>query len=184
MMRWFLTAALATALLTTGCVTSEKEGSNQRVLVAYFSATGNTKREAQKVATATGGQLFEIVPEVPYTEEDLDSFNDEARGVLECKDRTCRPAIAYKVENFEQYDTVFVGFPIWMYSAPPIIKTFLEQHDTSGKVIVPFVTSTGSSYGETERELQPCAPRAKFLPGKVIYGFNSTQMQQWVNSLR
>ena len=177
-------AAISALLLMTGCATSDSGGSNNHVLVAYFSATGHTKREAQKVATATGGYLFEIVPAIPYTPEDLDSYNDQARSVLECKDRNCRPAIAHTVEHFERYDTVFVGFPIWMYSAPPIIKTFLEAHDTEHKVIVPFVTSTGSSYGETEQELRPCAPKGKFLPGKVICGFSPQQTQQWVNSLR
>lgn len=184
MKRCIAAAAMTALLLMTGCAASDNGGSNNHVLVAYFSATGHTRREAQKVATATGGYLFEIVPAIPYTEDDLDSYNEQARSVLECKDRSCRPAIAHKVDHFERYDTVFVGFPIWMYSAPPIIKTFLEQHDTSGKVIVPFVTSTGSSYGETEQDLRPCAPKAKFLPGKVICGFSPLQTRQWVNSLR
>lgn len=155
-----------------------------KTLVAYFSAQGHTKALAEKVAVATDGALFEIQPEIPYTEEDLDGWNDSARGTLESKDRTTRPVVKYKVENFEQYDTIYLGFPIWWFTAPTIINTFLEQYDTSGKVIIPFATSGGSPIGETEKDLRVSAPNAKFLPGQVINDATQQDVNEWVESLK
>ena len=113
-------------------------------LVAYFSASGVTKAVAEALAEAARADLYEIKPEIPYTKADLDWKNDQSRSSVEMKDPASRPRIADKVENMEEYDVVFVGFPIWWYIAPTIIDTFLEGYDFSHKTIIPFATSGGS----------------------------------------
>lgn len=124
-------------------------------LVAYFSATGTTEHIATKLANVIGADLFEIEPSVPYTQEDLDWTNKNSRSTIEMKDPNSRPAIANKVKNMEDYDVIFVGFPIWWYVAPTIINTFLEQYNLSGKTVVPFATSGGSKMGNTNKMLNP-----------------------------
>jgi len=153
------------------------------ILVAYFSAQGHTKTIAQKIAAVTHGDLFEIKPSQPYTEADLDGWNDSARGTRESKDRTTRPGIADKIDNFDRYDTIYLGFPIWWYTAPTVINTFLESHDTDGKIIIPFATSGGSGYGQTEKDLRISAPGAIFLAGKVLNGWTENRIKAWTESL-
>ena len=114
---------------------------SSKKLVAYFSCSGVTKSVAQTLADAVGGDLYEITPAQPYTRADLNWMDQSSRSTVEMKDLNSRPAIAGKVENMADYDTVFVGFPIWWYVAPTIINTFLESYDFSGKTIVPFCTS-------------------------------------------
>ena len=155
-----------------------------KILVAYFSAQGHTKAVAEKIASVTGGDLFEITPVNVYTEEDLDGWNESARGTRESKDRSTRPEVKDKVENFEKYDTIYLGFPIWWFTAPTIVNTFLEQYDTSGKTIIPFATSGGSEYGDTEKDLRVSAPKAIFKPGKVLNGMNEQQIKNWIDSLK
>ena len=137
-----------------------------KTLVAYFSASGATKKLAQRLASATGSDLFEIVPETPYTSADLNWQNKKSRSSVEMNDKSSRPAVVSKVENIAQYDTVYVGFPIWWYTAPTIINTFLEQYDLSGKMIVPFATSGMSPIGESASDMRPSAKGAKVLEGK------------------
>ena len=165
-------------------VSENETVSENKTLVAFFSAQGHTKKVADSIASITGGTLFEIIPEVPYSEEDLDGWNDSSRGTLESKDRTTRPKVKNHVENMERYDTIFLGFPIWWYTAPTIVNTFLEQYDTSGKVIIPFATSGGSEYDETEKDLVVSAPKAYFKPGKVLNEMNKEQIQEWINNLK
>lgn len=155
-----------------------------KILVAYFSAQGHTKAVAEKIASVTGGDLFEIMPVNVYTEEDLDGWNESARGTRESKDRSTRPEVKNRVENFENYDTIYLGFPIWWFTAPTIVNTFLEQYDTSGKTIIPFATSGGSEYGNTEKDLRVSAPNAIFKPGKVLNGMNEQQIKNWIDSLK
>lgn len=188
-MNRIVTAVLCVLALTfAACASQSGDNTNtknneNKTLVAYFSAQGHTKAAAEKVAAATGGDLFQIQPEQPYTEEDLDGWNDSARGTRESKDRTTRPGIANKVENFEQYDTIYLGFPIWWYTAPTIINTFLESHNTDGKVIIPFATSGGSEYGDTEKDLRVSAPKAKFKPGKVLNDMDEAQVKAWAEEV-
>ncbi len=153
------------------------------ILVAYFSAQGHTEAVARKIAAATHGDLFGIEPSQPYTEADLDGWNDSSRGTLEARNRTLRPGIANKVDDFAGYDTIYLGFPIWWYTAPTIINTFLESYDTDGKVIIPFATSGGSGYGATEKDLRVSAPYARFLPGRVLNGMDDKQIRAWLQSL-
>jgi len=126
---------------------------SQKSLVAYFSCSGVTKKTAELLSDVAGADLFEIRPEVPYTKADLDWMDKKSRSTVEMNDPSYRPAIADKVEHMEQYDTVYVGFPIWWYVAPTIINTFLESYDFSGKTVIPFATSGGSGMGKTEAVL-------------------------------
>lgn len=176
------------AIAFTACGQTEKQHKpaekKSKTLVAYFSAQGHTKALAEKIAAATGGDLFEIVPADPYTEADLDGWNDSARGTRESKDRSTRPQVKNRKDNFAQYDTIYLGFPIWWYTAPTIVNTFLEQYDTAGKVIIPFATSGGSGIGETEKDLKVSAPKAVFLPGKVLNDATEQHVKTWTDSFR
>ena len=135
-------------------------------LVAYFSASGVTKRVAEKLAKETGADLFEIQAETPYTNEDLNWQNNMSRSSIEMNDRSCRPAIRSKVEDMAQYDVMFVGFPIWWYREPSIIDTFMEAYDFSGKTLVPFATSGGSGLGDSGKNMEALAPKATVADGR------------------
>ena len=136
-------------------------------LVAYFSASGVTAKTAKKLAEAAGADLYEIKPAVPYTSADLNWSNKQSRSSVEMGDRSSRPAIADSDANIAAYDVVYVGFPIWWYVAPTIVNTFLESYDFSGKKIVLFATSGGSGFGKAAQGLQPSAPKATIVEGKV-----------------
>ena len=156
----------------------------KKILVAYFSASGETKKLAKTIAGVTGGDLFEIAPQVPYTAADLDWMDAGSRSTVEMKDKKSRPAIAGQVPDLGQYETVFVGFPIWWYQAPRIIETFLESYDFTGKKVVPFATSGGSGLGKTEDILKAVCPAAQWLPGKRLRsGESAGAVQGWVDKL-
>ncbi len=138
-----------------------------RKLVAYFSASGVTAKLAETLSEAIGADLYAIEAEVPYTKADLNWMNKNSRSSVEMKDPASRPAIAGKRDNMDEYNTIFVGFPIWWYVAPTIINTFLESYDFAGKTIIPFATSGGSGMGKTNENLQPSCPGAKLMDGKV-----------------
>ena len=140
-----------------------------KTLVAYFSATGTTARAAERLAKAIGADLHEIRPKVPYTKKDLDWTDTHSRSTLEMKDKSSRPEIEGQVENMDQYDTIYVGFPIWWYVAPTIINTFLESYDLSGKTVVPFATSGGSGMGKTLDGLKGSC-NGDLRPGKMWIG--------------
>ena len=153
-------------------------------LVAYFSASGVTAKLAKTLAAAIGADLFEILPEKPYSAADLDWTNKESRSTIEMNDKSFRPAVANRVENMAEYDAVYVGFPIWWYVAPTIINTFLESFDLSGKTIVPFATSGGSGMGKTNAGLAPSCRGAKLLDGKVFkMNVTAEELANWVKSL-
>ena len=155
-----------------------------KILVAYFSASGETAKLAKTVADVTGGDLFEIKPEVAYTAADLDWMDKHSRSTVEMNDEKSRPAIAGEVADMAQYDTVFVGFPIWWYQAPRIIETFLESYDFSGKTVIPFATSGGSGMGKTAEILKASCPGAKVDTGKRLSSRESAaSVQKWVESL-
>ena len=140
-------------------------------LVAYFSASGLTGKVAEVLAKAAGADLHEIKPAVPYTSADLNWMDKKSRSSVEMADPSSRPEIANKVENMDQYDTVFVGFPIWWYVAPTIINTFLEQYDFSGKKIVLFATSGGSGFGKTASALKnSVSASAQIVEGRLLNG--------------
>lgn len=154
-------------------------------LVAYFSCSGNTARVAKTLAKVTGADLFEIKPEVPYTNADLNWMDKSARSTVEMKDPGSRPAIANTAANMAVYDVVFVGFPIWWYQAPTIVQTFLEQYDFTGKTVIPFATSGGSGAGKTDGILHECCSKATtWLPTVVLNGPQTKErLTKWIGGL-
>lgn len=156
-----------------------------RKLVAYFSASGVTAKVAEALSEAIGADLYEIEPEVPYTKEDLDWMDKQSRSTIEMNDPASRPAIAGKRDNMDDYDTVFVGFPVWWYVAPTIINTFLESYNLTGKTIIPFATSGGSGMGKTNEKLQPSCPNSKLIEGKVFKkSASKSELAAWVDELK
>ena len=155
-----------------------------RKLVAYFSASGVTAKVAEKLSEAIGADLYAIEPEVPYTKADLDWMDKKSRSTIEMNNPASRPAIAGKRDNMNDYDTVFVGFPIWWYVAPTIINTFLESYDLTGKTIIPFETSGGSDMGKTNEKLLPSCKGAKLLNGKVFKAsVSGADLAKWAEGL-
>lgn len=153
-----------------------------KVLVAYFSASGVTKKLANTLAEATGGDLFEIVPEQIYTKEDLNWMNPKSRSSVEMKDRSCRPAIASKVEDMASYDAVFIGFPVWWYREPSIIDTFAESYDFSGKTIIPFATSGSSGIGPSGENIAALAKGAKVTAGERFKASSTVEdLKEWAS---
>ena len=155
-----------------------------RKLVAYFSATGTTAKDAETLADAIGADIYEIEPEIPYTEADLNWRDANSRSSVEMNDPNSRPAIAGKRDNMSDYDIIFVGFPIWWYVAPTIINTFLESYDMTGKTIIPFATSGSSDMGKTNENLLPSCPAAMLLEGKVFKVTASEfELNEWASRL-
>ena len=143
---------------------------SKKTLIAYFSASGVTARVAKEMANAIGADLYEIQPTEPYTSADLNWMDMKSRSTVEMNDPACRPAIGSPVEHMEQYDTVFVGFPIWWYVEPRIVDTFLESYDFSGKTLIPFATSGGSGISKAEKSLQAHCPKADWKKGQLLNG--------------
>lgn len=137
-----------------------QEQDNKHILVVYFSCTNTTKGIAERIAEITDGTLHRIVPETPYTSEDLNYNNTSSRANSEQNDPTARPAISSKIENISDYDVVFLGYPIWWGKAPKIIFSFLENHNLSHKIIVPFCTSHSSGIGSSDTDLHELAGQA------------------------
>ena len=155
-----------------------------KILVAYFSASGVTANASKALASAFDADLFEIRPKVPYTPADLNWMDKNSRSSVEMRDKSSRPEIAAPCSNLADYDTIFVGFPIWWYVAPTIINTFLESGDFSGKKIVLFATSGGSGFGKTVANLKDSAPGATIVEGKLLNGIQSVAgLKSWVDSI-
>lgn len=155
-----------------------------KILVAYFSATNTTEGVAEHIANGLNADLYEIVPEEPYTDADLNYNDNNSRSTLEMNDPSARPAISGSVENMEQYTTVFIGYPIWWGDAPRIVSTFMESYDFSGKTIVPFCTSGGSGIGSSASNLEQLTSGATWLDGRRLNGGDSQDtVMEWVNGL-
>ena len=151
-----------------------------KTLVAYFSASGVTRRVAENLAAAADADLYEIRPEVLYTSADLNWMDKSSRSSVEMKDKSSRPELADKDADIAAYDRIFLGFPIWWYTAPAIIKTFLESYDFAGKTIVLFATSGGSGLGKTAKDLEGCCPGAVIREGKLLNGNPSREaLKEW-----
>lgn len=151
-----------------------------KTLVAFFSASGVTADLSKRLADAIGADLYEIKPEQAYTSADLNWQDKQSRSSVEMNDRSSRPAIGNKVENMEQYDTVFVGFPIWWYREPSIIDTFMEAYNFEGKTVVPFATSGGSGMGDSSKNMQELAKSAKVTEGKRFgSGASVDELKTW-----
>ena len=190
MKKLFYTMAAVAMMGFTACASGSNENkSNEQMqqsenqgktLVAYFSASGVTEGVAKDLAAVTGGTLYKIEPEQPYTDKDLDWRDSTSRSSVEMRDLSSRPAIKGKVENVEQYDTVYVGFPVWWYTAPTIINTFLEANDFKGKVMIPFATSGGSTIDKSAADLAKTYPDLNWQPGRLLNGANQDTIHAWL----
>ena len=166
-MKRFTLIIVACCLMLGACAQNPKNQSNnqqkgdnmKKTLVVYFSATGTTKAAAQKLAKEFNADLYEIIPEQPYTAADLDWRDKTSRSTVEMNDKTSRPAIKGRCENIADYDTVWIGFPIWWYTAPTIVNTFIEAHDLSGKTLNVFATSGGSGVSGSAKDLKKAYPQ-------------------------
>ena len=155
-----------------------------KTLVAYFSASGVTKRVAENLAKACGADLFEIVPKQVYTSADLNWQNKQSRSSVEMNDRNSRPAISSNVDDMAQYSHVFVGFPVWWYREPSIIDTFMESYDWYGITVIPFCTSGGSGLGDAGKNMQALGKGAKVIEGKRLSGNASeAELKAWADQV-
>ena len=185
----FMIAAMATMTLVAACgQTGKKSKENtetieSKTLVAYFSATGTTEAVAKDVAQATGGTLYEIKPEVKYTAEDLDWTVKTSRSSVEMQDKSSRPAIVKDLEDVSKYETIYVGFPVWWYTAPTIINTFLEAYDFSGKTVIFFATSGGSTIDKANEEFKAAYPKINWKAGQTLNGATLEDIKAWVATL-
>ena len=151
-----------------------------RTLVAYFSASGTTKRTAERLAEAAGADLYEIRPAVPYTPADLNWMDKKSRSTIEMQDPSFRPELADRAADIASHDRIFLGFPIWWYVEPRIVDTFLERSDFSGKTVIPFATSGGSGIEKAERSLKSHCPQANWKKGKLL---NHMDAAAWTKSV-
>ena len=152
-------------------------------LVAYFSASGVTKKVAEMISEVSGYELYEIKPKQAYTKADLNWMDKNSRSSVEMKDKKFRPEIITKDIEMSDYDEIILGFPIWWYVAPTIINTFLEVYDFSGKKITLFATSGGSGFGNTVSELKPSAPNADIVEGKLLTNANKQEIENWLKTI-
>lgn len=175
------------AIFMTACAQqkqkTEQEQEMKKTLVAYFSASGITRNAAQQLAEVADADIYEIQPEVAYTDADLDWRDKQSRSSVEMADLTSRPAIKGKVDNIADYDVVFIGFPIWWYTAPTIINTFIEANDLKGKTVIPFATSGGSTIDKSAEDLKKAYPDLNWKEGKLLNGVSREDMEAWVKGL-
>ncbi len=178
------TTTANTQATEAAATTAAPQVQESKILVAYFSATNTTEGVAEQIANGLNADKYEIVPETPYTDADLNYNDDNSRTTIEMNDPDSRPAISGSVENMEQYDIVFIGYPIWWGEAPRIVSTFMESYDFSGKTIVPFCTSGGSGMGSSASNLEKLTSDAEWLKGKRLNGGDSQDtVMEWVNGL-
>ena len=149
-------------------------------LVAFFSASGTTKKVAEMIAETAEADMYEITPKQLYSKADLNWMDKKSRSSVELSDKKYRPEITDTDAHIDRYDEIFLGFPIWWYVAPTIINTFLESYDFSGKKIVLFATSGGSGFGNTVKELIPSAPDANIVEGKILNNVSKRDVENWV----
>ena len=152
-------------------------------LVAYFSASGITRKVAEMIASAAEADLYEIMPKEPYSKADLNWMDKKSRSSVEMSDKKIRPEITDTDAGIDRYDEIILGFPIWWYVAPTIINTFLDKYDFSGKKIILFATSGGSGFGNTVKELTPSAPDAMIVEGKILNNVSKQDVENWVKNL-
>jgi flavodoxin len=167
-------------------IENQIQGINMKnILIAYFSCTGNTRFLAEQIAQVSKAELYEIKPKIPYSSEDLNWRNNSSRTNIEQKDTSSRPAISDNAENMEQYDIIFLGYPIWYGQAPKIIYTFLESYDFSGKTIVPFCTSGSSPIGSSASNLHRlCSNNTTWLSGsRFARNTSRSEIVTWINGL-
>ena len=180
-----MAALLAMSLSACSQANKQKENKEmKKVLVAYFSATGTTKAVAQQLAKVADADLHEITPEQRYMDADLDWQDKQSRSSVEMKDKKSRPAIKGKLENMDDYEVVFVGFPIWWYTCPTIINTFMEAYDFQGKTVIPFATSGGSTIEKACEDLKATYPDINWKEGKLLNRVSKKDLEDWVQELQ
>ena len=155
-----------------------------KILVTYFSASGVTRSVAQNIADSIGGDLFEIRAKQPYTSQDLNWNDKNSRSTLEMNDKSSRPEIESTVSKLDEYETILIGFPVWWYTAPTIINTFIESLDLSGKTLIPFCTSGGTGISGCEKDLKNEYPEYNWKEGKRFTGSESKEfIRNWIGGL-
>lgn len=184
----FICLGLIVALASCGVNKKAQESESDSpekssILVAYFSATGTTRDAATKLADVMDGTLYEIVPETPYSEADLDWRDSTSRSSVEMHNRAMRPAMKDSVMDLEKYDVIFLGYPNWWNTAPTIINTFIETNNLNGKTVIPFMTSGGGDIVNSEEELKTAYPAVNWQPGKLLNNVTEEQLEQWKDSL-
>lgn len=163
----------------------ENSKMNKKTLVVYFSATGNTRRVAQNLAKAANADIYEIKPAKPYSDADLNWTNKSSRSSVEMADHGSRPEMIKDDFSVKDYETIYLGFPIWWYIAPTIVNTFLEKHDFSNKKIILFATSGGSGFGRTIDNIKTSVSNStKVIEGKVLNSNPSVEdLKKWISTL-
>lgn len=177
-------AVLAATLTACGQNSSKKSINDTKTLVAYFSATGTTEAVAKDLAEVTGATLYEIKPEVRYTAADLDWRDKTSRSSVEMQDRSSRPAIVKDLADAGSYDVIYIGFPVWWYTAPTLINTFIEAYGFQGKTVIFFATSGGSTIDKANEEFKNQYPEINWKAGKTLNQASQAEIADWVKSLR
>ncbi|MBR1773995.1 MAG: flavodoxin [Bacteroidales bacterium] len=174
---------ICTAMMVLGlsACAQNKENKEMKTLVAYFSASGVTESVAKQLAEVANADLLEIKPAQPYTDADLDWTNKQSRSTIEMNDKSSRPAITDKLANLDGYSTIYVGFPIWWYTAPTIINTFLESYDFKDKTVILFATSGGSNITKSISDLQTTYPNIKIKGGQLLNHPSKKQLEDFIN---
>ncbi|WP_279136676.1 flavodoxin [Bacteroides acidifaciens] len=174
-----LLALIITGLLTWGnTLSAQMTEGNKKILVAYFSCTGTTEKVAEAIAETTGGKLYRITPAKAYTSADLDWQNKKSRSSVEMADDKSRPALGGEAIDPKDYDVIFIGYPIWWDLCPRPVNTFLEKYDFSGKTVIPFATSGGSSIANSVKQLKKLYPEVVWKDGKLLNG-GAKQAEVW-----
>ena len=177
----FLTLT-AMMMVFTACGQNKKN--DMKTLVAYFSATGTTEAVAKELAEVTGATLYEIKPEVKYTAADLDWTVKTSRSSVEMQDKNSRPAIVKDLNDADNYDVIFIGFPVWWYTAPTIINTFIEAYGFEGKTVIFFATSGGSTIDKANKEFAATYPKINWKAGKTLNNATTAEIETWADGLK
>lgn len=181
-----IVSLIAAAIMTCSCTANSQQANtvskeNNKVLVAYFSATGNTEAKAKLIASVVKGDLHKIQPEKDYSPADLNWEDESSRCCAEFTNPASRPAISSTLRNLPEYDVVYLGFPIWWDQTPRIINTFMESADFAGKTVIPFATSGSSSIDNAEKKLREMYPKVMWQKGKLLNGATKKDIEEWIN---
>ena len=180
-MKRFIITLAAMTLVLTACGQNKKE---MKTLVAYFSATGTTEAVAKDLAEVTGATLYEIKPEVKYTAADLDWRDKNSRSSVEMQDKNSRPAFVKDLKDADSYDRIFIGFPVWWYTAPTIINTFIEAYGFEGKTVIFFATSGGSTIDKANKDFAAAYSKINWKAGKTLNGASKAEIKAWAEGLK
>ena len=160
----------------------KKDNAEAKILVAYFSCTGNTESVAKSISKATGGTLYKITPKKVYSSADLDWRDKNSRSSIEMNDDNSRPELGGETLNMNNYDTVFIGYPIWWDLCPRPVNTFIEKYNLSGKTVIPFATSGGSSINNSVKQLKKLYPEVDWKEGR-LFNRGSKQAEEWAKQI-